>query len=475
MLDLSRYRTTGELVIPTADWGMLRASWDPEVLAAALNASAEGLPPPDAEIGEARALNAFQALHQATLQDLLVPGPITLLRCPATTQPEYHTRLRPPGNAASNHFFHTVRLRTPKASAPSTWQKWKDSALRLQVFRRLLKLRKVDYINSATIRLALHMTGATPVQFKPGVAKAVYELTQARDVLDLSMGWGDRLAGFCASSQTRYYTGIDPNPELHSLYQKQIGLYGHGKQFDLRQGAAEDVALPDGRFDLVFTSPPYFGVERYAAGTGNEAGQSWCRYPTAESWRAGFLRPVINRAWRALAPGGIMAINITDVVLDRERHLLCRWLTEIVQAHPDARFHFALGMRLQGANYSDDRRQQVSGEPIWIWSKGDRELPTRLPDCRGSGQPMTRPSRACASPTARTESSPAPRGTPPTPEATSAQIIADYLAGDGSHLVARRYGVSAPTVRSILRRNGHQPRSFTPRRGRSPSNEKPPG
>ena len=48
-------------------------------------------------------------------------------------------------------------------------------------------------------------------QFKPVVAKAIYQMTNAKTVLDTSCGWGDRLAGFFASDAEEYY-GCDPNP-----------------------------------------------------------------------------------------------------------------------------------------------------------------------------------------------------------------------------------------------------------------------
>lgn len=374
VFDLCHYQTPDGLVIPAAQWAALRAHYSEPELAEALNKAAEGMPMPDAEIGLVRAQKAFQELAQARLSDLLVPGPITLLRSPDAPQPDFHTRLRPPGNAASNHYFHRARLRTPKAGVPSAWQKWHDSTLRLKVFRRLLRLKKVDYINNSTVRLALHMTGATPAQFKPGVAKAVYELTEAKKVLDFSMGWGDRLAGFCASSAT-HYTGYDPNRLLHPGYQDMTRAYGEGKVIHTHCIPAEEMAQLPEQFDLVFSSPPYFGMERYAADTDHAYTQSWSRYPTADAWREGFLRPTLERSWRSLVTGGVLAVNIADVVVGRERVPLCNWTREIVDALPGARFQYAIGMRLQGANYSDDRRQQVSGEPIWMWSKGARDLP----------------------------------------------------------------------------------------------------
>ena len=58
-------------------------------------------------------------------------------------------------------------------------------------------------------------------QFKPVVAKAIYDITNAKTVLDTSCGWGDRLAGFFASDAEEYY-GCDPNPNTYQRYQEQI-------------------------------------------------------------------------------------------------------------------------------------------------------------------------------------------------------------------------------------------------------------
>ena len=61
-------------------------------------------------------------------------------------------------------------------------------------------------------------------QFKPVVAKAIYDITNAKTVLDTSCGWGDRLAGFFASDAEEYY-GCDPNPNTYQRYQEQISSY----------------------------------------------------------------------------------------------------------------------------------------------------------------------------------------------------------------------------------------------------------
>ena len=60
--------------------------------------------------------------------------------------------------------------------------------------------------------------------FKPIVAKTIYEMSDAKTVLDTSMGWGDRLTAFYASNAT-HYIGCDPNSNTFARYQKMIDFY----------------------------------------------------------------------------------------------------------------------------------------------------------------------------------------------------------------------------------------------------------
>ncbi len=302
-------------------------------------------------------------------------GPIELLRCPPTTQAGYHLALKPPGNAASNELFCRQRWATARASEPSVVQRWQDQGLRLKVCRRFLKLSGTDRMSPSAFRRALCVTGATPSQFKPGAARALYELVGAADVLDLSAGWGDRLVGFCAAAGTRRYLGIDPNEALHPLYRQAAQRYAGDKTVDLLCGPAEDVEIPADSFDMALTSPPYFQVEKYAEGSECAKNQSWARYPTMQQWRAGFLAPAMRAAWRGLRRGGVLAINLADVQTADGAAPLCRWLQEEVGALPGAMTMPTIGMRLQGSNYTVDRREACSGEPVWMWSKGLLAMP----------------------------------------------------------------------------------------------------
>ena len=80
-------------------------------------------------------------------------------------------------------------------------------------------------------------------QFKPIVAKVIYNMTDAKTVLDTSMGWGDRLAGFFASNAT-HYIGCDPNPNTFKVYSEMIREYSKmspGKTTQIYRCGAEDL------------------------------------------------------------------------------------------------------------------------------------------------------------------------------------------------------------------------------------------
>jgi hypothetical protein len=74
---------------------------------------------------------------------------------------------------------------------------------------------------------------------------------------------------------------------------------------------AEDfgpLGAPHGRPDLVFMSPPFYNWEVY----GDDPGQSYQSQSFA-SWRDLWLFPAAEKAWALLAPGGHLAVYLSDV------------------------------------------------------------------------------------------------------------------------------------------------------------------
>ena len=187
-------------------------------------------------------------------------------------------------------------------------------------------------------------------QFKPVVAKAIYDITNAKTVLDTSCGWGDRLAGFFASDAEEYY-GCDPNPNTYQRYQEQISTYnkllGKPKKVQIWNCGAEDLPyhkLP--KIDVAFTSPPYFSTEQYNKGGEKEELQSWHKFNEYDKWRDDFYLPV---AEKTMEVSKFMFVNIMDPKIHGVRY---RSGDELVDKFQD-KFLGQIGMRIMQRPKSD--------------------------------------------------------------------------------------------------------------------------
>ena len=202
-------------------------------------------------------------------------------------------------------------------------------------------------------------------QFKPVVAKAIYDITNAKTVLDTSCGWGDRLAGFFASDAEEYY-GCDPNPNTYQRYQEQIATYNKlltkPKVVKIWNCGAEDLPydkLP--QIDCAFTSPPYFSTEEYNKGGELEENQSWFKFNEYDKWRDDFYLPV---AEKTMSVSKYMFVNIMDPKIHGVRY---RSGDELVDKFQD-KFLGQIGMRImqrpQGKAVFNDEDGNFSKEKL---------------------------------------------------------------------------------------------------------------
>ncbi len=187
-------------------------------------------------------------------------------------------------------------------------------------------------------------------QFKPVVAKAIYDITNAKTVLDTSCGWGDRLAGFFASDAEEYY-GCDPNPNTYQRYQEQIATYNKflptPKKVQIWNCGAEDLPyhmLP--KIDVAFTSPPYFSTEQYNKGGDKQELQSWHKFNEYDKWRDEFYLSV---AEKTMEVSKFMFVNIMDPKIHNVRY---RSGDELVDKFKD-KFMGQIGMRIMQRPKSD--------------------------------------------------------------------------------------------------------------------------
>ena len=214
-------------------------------------------------------------------------------------------------------------------------------------------------------------------QFKPVVAKAIYDITNAKTVLDTSCGWGDRLAGFFASDAEEYY-GCDPNPNTYQRYLEQASRYNkllpRPKKVTIWRCGAEDLPwdkIPE--IDCAFTSPPYFSTEEYNKGGEHEEDQSWHKFNEYENWRDKFYLPVAEKTLQSLSNGGWMLVNIMDPKIRGTRYYSS---DELVDKFKDS-FMGQIGMRIMQRPKSDklfkdekekaEFRDRLFIENVWVF------------------------------------------------------------------------------------------------------------
>ena len=278
-------------------------------------------------------------------------------------------------------------------------------------------------INQNKIRGSFRLGAYVDTQFKPHVAKTIYDFVFSRipsnsipsnsmglkSVLDFSMGWGDRLAGFYTSSAMKY-TGTDPNPSVFRVYKEQciayekalsgneptiktfqIDVKGHiydafqcigasGKEVVAYNAPAEDIlhVIKKNKYDCIFTSPPYFATELYDEG-GDDWKQSWFRYQQYDKWWTGFFQPVLTACYESLTDNGIMMINIMDPQIKTKRYRACDQMVEHIVSL-GGKFDGQVGMRIKQRPKNIDSgalRQHLSTtfiENVWCFSKNGFDL-----------------------------------------------------------------------------------------------------
>ena len=299
------------------------------------------------------------------------------------------------GNNASNPFHIETRWKVDWTRTPSGWRTWQTVDGIKTIVRAFWSLEKVlTKVDLQSIRMATTLRKYVASQFKPSIAKAFYDYFGSVNVLDFSAGWGDRLAGFYCGETTKSYVGIDPNTLNHPNYQRQVEFYKkhqtffeEEKQVEFICSPAEDVDFTKYKehFDTVFTSPPYFNVEKYS----DEDTQSYIRYKDIDSWNKNFLHKTIEKIIPTLKKDGILAINIADVYDAKNKTYfdICNPMNDFIKSQ-GLEYYGCIGMEMTkrfnsgGAGnakseyFSEDLKDKTKeteniafGEPIWIWKK----------------------------------------------------------------------------------------------------------
>jgi len=118
-------------------------------------------------------------------------------------------------------------------------------------------------------------------------------------------------------------------------------------------------------FCLMFTSIPYFRLERYS----EDKGQSCHRYKTLDDWINGFLLNTLKKSWKMLRVGGHMAINASNVYMNHTINDFCNPMNEYIKNILGGRFVETIGYQLSKRPQSKSSKSGIFSEPIFIWQK----------------------------------------------------------------------------------------------------------
>lgn len=297
-------------------------------------------------------------------------------------------------NDISNYFHREERYKVGgynRLSPLEAWngvgltdEEWKQSLKTFlsPLFRSVNNFRKIqDEEYMFCFRLSSSVYTAT--QFKPNVAKLIYEkFSKNGNVIDFSCGWGDRLAGFYVASNTNSYLGTDPNVSLSKSYKEQISFYESltgKKNVEIHTNPSESHDWNKHRkiYDLIFTSPPYFSTETYAKNSESEKNQSWYNYKSIESWLNDFLFKTLSNCNEILVKDGLVILNIFDIEMKKNKRMeICKPLVDFMKKELKYEYLGYLGMRMKQRpkKFKDNEHKtkfmaSYYVEPMWIFKK----------------------------------------------------------------------------------------------------------
>ena len=201
--------------------------------------------------------------------------------------------------------------------------------------------------------------------FRPATAKALYELYGKDNckILDTSSGFGGRLLGFFTAKNTSEYVGIDPNTaDSCNKFILYMSRYFTNKKAYVNKIGSEDFTIEnypqyENYFDISFTSPPYFNIERYS----DDETQSHIKFNTYDLWLDGFYRNTIYNSCNALKIDGTFAINISwlDNIKEYTEEFLNDCGFYIIKEDK-----YLLRIHPRESSYGSDKMSKY--EPIWV-------------------------------------------------------------------------------------------------------------
>jgi predicted RNA methylase len=136
----------------------------------------------------------------------------------------------------------------------------------------------------------------------------IYTRFNAKRVLNFCAGWGGSTVAAAALNLEAHY-GIEINSDLKDPYDKMLSYLRtkSNTEFGIWICDAANFDYSILEYDTVFSSPPYYFIEKYANNVG---------YKSKADMDEKFYKPVFSKSYDGLKSGGHFIINVCKEVYD---------------------------------------------------------------------------------------------------------------------------------------------------------------
>jgi cyclopropane fatty-acyl-phospholipid synthase-like methyltransferase len=173
------------------------------------------------------------------------------------------------------------------------------------------------------------------------VGMQVLKIFKPKKWLDPTAGWGDRLR--CAIDYGCEYLGVDSNSSMQPAYKAIIKDTGADpEKYRVKDGKFQSVRI-SGQYDLVFTSPPFYTVEKYNKMVG---------WDSVDHFMEEFMVPLFKKSVKHLEEKGHIVLYIED---RPDSPFIQRMKDHVEDTYPELKY--------EGAFYYEGAKLR----PYYVW------------------------------------------------------------------------------------------------------------
>jgi 16S rRNA G966 N2-methylase RsmD len=177
---------------------------------------------------------------------------------------------------------------------------------------------------------------------RPLVYMEIYSKYKPKTILDFCAGWGGASVAAAALNVNKYI-GIEINHDLKKPYDNLVEFLQKKSKTNIHMifENALNINYNELTYDFVFTSPPYYFIQKYENNTD---------YISKKEMDTKFYIPLFSKTYDGLQPGGTYIINVCKEVYE---NVLLQLFGEAHEVYP----------------YKKSKRQNNYDEIVYVWFK----------------------------------------------------------------------------------------------------------